>query len=236
MSKKGRISAAIFAAVLTVVMLASSLATVPAKAGTANWKDPVSDPSSMGNWAYTFGSSATDLPENSENIGRIWTDKSVFTGNAQIPKYDNITVNKTDGADFLIGLSALSSASSEFTTTSQPLDIVLVLDVSGSMQYGFYEETYDVNTSGSYYVYDTGVWYPVSYHESDVVVSFIPYKKIPKGWSYNKEGNTYVPAPPKTSATDTDSSHVQFYVQTSTIKKITALQNAVNDFLKKRMK
>ena len=45
---------------------------------------------------------------STENVGRIWTDKTVQTENITLSP-SNVTVNKADGADFLVGLSALSS-------------------------------------------------------------------------------------------------------------------------------
>ena len=55
-----------------------------------------------------------------QNIGRIWTDKTVKkTG-------DN------EDSDFLTTLSAISSTS-DTTISGKPLDIVMVLDASGSM-------------------------------------------------------------------------------------------------------
>lgn len=56
-----------------------------------------------------------------QNVGRIWTDK---------------TVNKTEEgeeSDFLTTLSAISSTSNSTVTVTTPLDIVMVLDASGSM-------------------------------------------------------------------------------------------------------
>lgn len=46
---------------------------------------------------------------------------------------NNITVDKANGADFLTALTALSSTSNLSDTATTPLDIVLVLDASGSM-------------------------------------------------------------------------------------------------------
>ena len=54
----------------------------------------------------------------------------------------DITVNKDSNADFLVGLSALSSTSNLTSTSSKPLDIVLVLDTSGSMEYDFGTASY----------------------------------------------------------------------------------------------
>ena len=46
---------------------------------------------------------------------------------------NGITVSKENGADFLTALTALSSTSNLSDTATTPLDIVLVLDASGSM-------------------------------------------------------------------------------------------------------
>lgn len=76
---------------------------------------------------------------STQNVGRIWTDKSVFDNTYAFKNEDNAglsgqTIGKGD-SDFLVSLSALSSTSNlkEMVKTSQPLDIVLVLDTSGSM-------------------------------------------------------------------------------------------------------
>ena len=72
---------------------------------------------------------------STEYIGRIWTDKSVSEDSFQLTGSFNETITKNDAdSDFLVMLSALSTASSTSTISSKPLDIVLVLDVSGSME------------------------------------------------------------------------------------------------------
>ena len=78
-----------------------------------------------------------DYKTNStQYTGRIWTDKSVYKENVTLTDLEGSqtqTIEKPDTSDFLVSLSALSSASTLVTTTTTPLDIVLVLDVSGSM-------------------------------------------------------------------------------------------------------
>lgn len=76
------------------------------------------------------------IDDTTKNIGRIWTDKSVSAGNIVMGKPDNSgtkTVEKNGDSDFLVGLSALSSAAKIMGQSTVPLDIVMVLDVSGSM-------------------------------------------------------------------------------------------------------
>lgn len=76
----------------------------------------------------------TDYKKNStQYTGRIWTDKSVSKDDVTLEGDSALTIEKSENSDFLVSLSALSSASTLVTTTTTPLDIVLVLDVSGSM-------------------------------------------------------------------------------------------------------
>ena len=86
-------------------------------------KTAVTDPSTIWDWQ--------GLVENdTSRVGRIWTDKTVSDN--EISK-NGITVSKENGADFLTALTALSSTSNLSDTATTPLDIVLVLDASGSM-------------------------------------------------------------------------------------------------------
>ena len=84
----------------------------------------ISDPNTMNAWAYTQA-------YNNATTGRIWADKTVEKNKIDLPNQSSITV--PNGADFLVALSALSSYASTTTTNTQALDIVMVLDASGSM-------------------------------------------------------------------------------------------------------
>lgn len=98
-----------------------TLAPVSAFAAT------VADPSSASTWC-NWG-----LENSTENVGRIWTDKTVSDGNIDLTGAGGtMTIEKGD-SDFLTSLSAISSTSNLTMTSSTPLDIVLVLDASGSM-------------------------------------------------------------------------------------------------------
>lgn len=92
-------------------------------------KDTVADDSTLANWSGEVG-----IENTTENVGRIWTDKTVQDGDITLSGGDagSVTINK-GSSDFLVGLSALSSMSNTMTTSTTPLDIVLVLDMSGSM-------------------------------------------------------------------------------------------------------
>ena len=99
-----------------------TLAPVSAFAAT------VADPSSASTWR-NWG-----LENSTENVGRIWTDKTVSDGDIDLTGAGGtMTIEKGD-SDFLTSLSAISSTSNLTMTSSTPLDIVLVLDASGSMK------------------------------------------------------------------------------------------------------
>lgn len=111
---------------LTAVAPAAKAVPVDTEAATswaAGDKTTVVDPETLATWQQV-------AHKDTANVGRIWTDKSVFDRNGGLPN----GIEK-GGSDFLVGLSALSSTSNTITTTTsaQPLDIALVLDVSGSM-------------------------------------------------------------------------------------------------------
>lgn len=129
------------------------------------------------------------------------------------------TVTKGEGDDqFLLTLEAYATGSTTTTTTKKPVDIVLVLDVSGSMD--DYMETYSISPDGIYY------YYAGSYSGYQRVY----YCSQCRGW-YTKEyswWNHGTQLTPKTSASDTNTSHTQFY---SDVTKITALKTAVNAFI-----
>lgn len=108
------------------ILFGMSGTTVSAAAGA------VADDVTIGHWHDSIA-----IDDTTKNIGRIWTDKSVSAGNIVMGKPDNSgtkTVEKNGDSDFLVGLSALSSAAKIMGQSTVPLDIVMVLDVSGSMK------------------------------------------------------------------------------------------------------
>lgn len=126
--------AAIAVAVALIAVTVVSFANVARAADVAG--TTVVDPDTTNVWTeYTRPGGQP----STQNVGRIWTDKSVFDGDYSFTNDNDAglsgqTIGKGD-SDFLVSLSALSSTSNlkEMVKTSQPLDIVLVLDTSGSM-------------------------------------------------------------------------------------------------------
>ncbi|WP_418825428.1 Spy0128 family protein [Paratractidigestivibacter faecalis] len=110
---------------LFVVLLALAPTTaLAATVGTTTLADP-SSASTWRNWG---------LENSTENVGRIWTDKTVSDGDIVLTGAGGEKViPKEKGSDFLTAFSAISSTSNLRETATEPLDIVLVLDASGSM-------------------------------------------------------------------------------------------------------
>lgn len=128
------------------------------------------------------------------------------------------TIKKTGDSQFLLTLEAYATGSTTTTTSTAPVDIVLVLDVSGSMD--DYMETYSVSPGGTYYRKD-----------SDGDFQRVYYCSKCGGWFTREHGYIHYYGTqlfPKTSASDTNTRHTQFY---SDVTKITALKTAVNAFI-----
>lgn len=189
----------------------------------------VVDADTKGSW--------TDIVEDStQNIGRIWTDKSVYNGNVTLPGIgeggQEIPITKPEGSDFMVGLSALSSTSNTSVTTSTPLDIVLVLDVSGSMSNNLgttyeYTKVYNIDTSGG--------WDPPTYYALDEETGqYVKVDRVAKNWweGFDHWELKGVTVEPKTSRDDNDPNHIQFYTGTSKrISRMEALKDAASAFV-----
>ena len=76
------------------------------------------DPGTTGRWQYWVSGGEQD--QTTRYVGRIWTDKTVE------PAED-------EKSDFVTTLSTMSSTSDTTSLVTKPLDIVMVLDASGSM-------------------------------------------------------------------------------------------------------
>ncbi len=110
---------------LFVVLLAlAPTTTLAATVGATTLADP-SSASTWRNWG---------LENSTENVGRIWTDKTVSDGDIELTGAGGTMKIQKGDSDFLTALSAISSTSNLTTTSTTPLDIVLVLDASGSME------------------------------------------------------------------------------------------------------
>lgn len=176
------------------------------------------DPSTIANWRNWIEEDGT---MTTNNVGRVWTDKSVYNDDLKLTAGGpGATVVKGDD-DFIVALSALSSYSNLTTTSSKPLDIVLMLDMSGSMDdYAYtYEPVYagKLSQRKTYYIDLNGTYQEVE------------YKSRRGGWGYEEWFGSWQSVTPKTSADD--NGNTQFYEAARGEKKITALRNAVEGFI-----
>ena len=126
----GKYTRSLLAVILAVVLVlpAAAFAMLPeANARSSTGMDgptvsgpTVVDPDTTGRWEiWAAGHSGNKV--TTQNVGRIWTDKTVMA------------TGENEESDFLTTLSAMSSTSNSKVTVTTPLDIVMVLDASGSM-------------------------------------------------------------------------------------------------------
>lgn len=125
----GKYTRGLLAVMLAVVLVlpAAAFAMLPeanARSSTGmdgpTMTEKVVDPDTSGRWEiWAAGHGGNKV--TTQNVGRIWTDKTVKA------------TGENEESDFLTTLSAMSSTSNSTVTVTTPLDIVMVLDASGSM-------------------------------------------------------------------------------------------------------
>lgn len=120
MRRKG--AAASFLAVFMVILLVFGLITQNASALSR-----VSDPNTTNSYVSNLGDDSS-----TRYAGRVWADKTVYTENVEFSG-DVGTVTVENDSDFLIGYSLLSTSQKVTGKTNVPLDVVLVIDNSNSM-------------------------------------------------------------------------------------------------------
>ena len=132
-SKPAKLQAVLLMLALVFTLFVSALpmsAAADDAAAQPAQEAAISDPNTSGIWYDTQGF-------NTSTVGRIWADKTVATDTINFvngPLADqNESVTKSEGSDFLVALSAMSSGLASSSTTTRALDVVLVLDASGSM-------------------------------------------------------------------------------------------------------
>lgn len=126
MSKYTRGLLAVILAVVLVLPAAAFAMLPEANARSSTGMDgpimtgKVVDPDTSGRWEiWEAGHGGNKV--TTQNVGRICTDKTVKA------------TGENEESDFLTTLSAMSSTSNSTVTVTTPLDIVMVLDASGSM-------------------------------------------------------------------------------------------------------
>ena len=189
--------------------------------------------------ALVMALSLVALPSFAADEDSTGTGTAVTEGSTNTPGLELRKVY--DPSKGLLTLEAYATGSTTTTTSTAPVDIVLVLDVSGSMDENIvsytYTPVYEINSNGTYYYQDANGQYQQAYYCDGEYYSWGGWESHhTPGW-YTKDhqylgqcqGESGMPLTPKTSA---DSTGTQFYTRTeSTTKKIDALRSAVNGFI-----
>ena len=142
-----------------------------------------------------------------------------------------IVLNKSakiqSNGSYQITLEAYATGASSTTISTEPADIVLVLDVSGSMNDPMtqYNKVYklDLDKNYTYYIQQGGRYQQVEWKKEQNSWGYYT------GWIYKK----WHKLEPKASASDTTQGRVQFYQldDNGSTKKIDSLKKAVNGFI-----
>lgn len=206
--------------------------------------DTVVDPDTTNVWSAIATSS-----KDTQNVGRIWTDKSVFNSDYSFEgTLQGQKISKGD-SDFLVGLSAMSSTSNvrSMVTRTQPLDIVLIIDRSSSMNN-------DIEQAGSYVEVSPSDVVESHGHAQNIVVGTIAVQDTTGGEYYALVDGEYIRIQEEVRQVDvgwTGSQHynehvrwtlngqtvtpedTQFYEYQlgGTISRMEALKTAANNFI-----
>lgn len=160
--------------------------------------------------------------EDSTGTGTAVTGGSTNTPGLELRKVYNPSTG-------LLTLEAYATGSTTTTTSTEPVDIILVLDVSGSMDKDIvsytYTAAYEINKNRTYYYQDANGQYQQAYHCGGGLTH-------DGGWYTQDHRIGNHPGTRLTPKTSADSTGTQFYTRTqSTTKKIDALRSAVNGFI-----
>jgi len=170
-------------------------------------------------------------PEQTVGPARVRALAANDTGSGV--KLDKTVTGPDNDGNYTVRLEAYATGEQTTVVSTKPCDIVLVLDVSGSMDWcieggencsGMHATT-DIDTSKTYYVIYGGFYYEVLYctethhwnadHEP--------------GWYY--KGYTHKESNRLTPKTDSNSSGTQFYVKEACTSRLSALKTAVGNFI-----
>ena len=138
-----------------------------------------------------------------------------------------------DGKTGILTLEAYATGNSQVVQKDVPLDIVLVLDTSGSMdnKISEYHETYSISNNGTYYYMDSNGQYQQAYYCGGGSTH-------DGGWYTEEHSNGLfgigkyhggTRLTPKSSSADTVGTQFYFYTS-SQMTRMDALKTAVNNF------
>ncbi len=118
-----RIASVLLCTLLVLTLIPSTLFT---GVSASKVDTRVVDPSTMDGWKRIFLGDSI----NTENAGRIWTDKSVFTDSSA---FTDAVRMENSNENFLVALSTISANKAVTGYSQVPTDTMFVLDISRSM-------------------------------------------------------------------------------------------------------
>lgn len=151
------------------------------------------------------------------------------------------TVTKDENSDtYTVRLEAYATGKQTTNVNTKPCDIVLVLDVSGSMNWcieggqncrGHYAATYSVDhNKGTYYIKDaSGNYQPLTW--CDGQHGRRDHCAGGEGWYASRKQAQHTAAKKLTPQTSADSDGTQFYEKVGCTSRLSALKTAVGNFI-----
>ena len=168
----------------------------------------------------------TKIEKNTDSLYHImnYTQEEIIKASMDYSK--TATVNDWDKRTYDINITAASTSTSTITTTEKAVaDIMLVLDVSGSMDKTTVSYSYVAeNTTDGRAGLNTGTLYYVKKDESYVKLQYYNNYYRRTGWYIGDDWWS------QTKADDSTYNGCKIYLK-KTEKKLTALQNAVKQFI-----
>lgn len=168
----------------------------------------------------------TKIEKNTDSLYHImnYTQEEIIKASMDYSK--TATVNDWDKRTYDINITAASTSTSTITTTEKAVaDIMLVLDVSGSMDKTTVSYSYVAeNTTDGRAGLNTGTLYYVKKDESYVKLQYCNNYYGRTGWYIGDDRWS------QTKADDSTYNGCKIYLK-KTEKKLTALQNAVKQFI-----
>lgn len=168
-------------------------------------------------------------PEQTAGPARVRALAANDNSGVQLSK----TVSDNDDGTYTVRLEAYATGAQTTVVSTKPCDIVLVLDVSGSMDWcieggknckGHYIAATGIDTSKTYYVIDKGQYYEVVYCNGDTFRD-----SHDPGWYYKEyphtNGNRLTPK------SEANPGGAQFYVKEACTSRLSALKTAVGNFI-----
>lgn len=177
-------------------------------------------------------------PEQNVGPARVRAFAANDTGSGV--KLDKTVTGPDNAGNYTVRLEAYATGAQTTTVSTKPCDIVLVLDVSGSMDWcieggqncrgNHYTATYSVDhNNGTYYIKDaSGNYQQLTWcdgrHGRDNCAGG-------EGWYASRKQAQHTAAKKLTPKTSADSDGTQFYEKVACTSRLSALKTAVGNFI-----